>query len=68
LTAAYHSYSSDVLDRGIGSEWDAQIELVIDAHSSLLAKFADYQGSGATAGGFRGQKNWLGSDCIQILR
>jgi hypothetical protein len=60
LTAAYHSYSSDVLDRGLGSEWDAQIELVMDPHSSLLAKFADYQGSGVAASGFADKRiGWV---------
>jgi hypothetical protein len=52
LTAAYHGYSTDILNRGIGSEWDAQIECVLDAHLSLLAKFADYQGAGVIVGGF----------------
>lgn len=52
LTAVYHGFSTDRLNQGIGSEWDAQIECALDAHLSVLGKFADYQGSGVAAGGF----------------
>ena len=48
----YHSYSTDHLGAGIGSEWDAQGELVVDPNLSLLAKYANYQGSGVAFGGF----------------
>lgn len=48
----YHSYASDHLGTGIGSEWDVQGELVVDANLSLLAKYANYQGSGIAFGGF----------------
>ena len=48
----YHSYATDHLGAGIGSEWDAQGELVVDANLSLLAKYANYQGSGIAFGGF----------------
>jgi hypothetical protein len=48
----YHSYATDHLGAGIGSEWDAQGELVVDANLSLLAKYANYQGSGIVFGGF----------------
>ena len=51
-TVTYHSYQTDQLGKGIGSEWDAQAELAIDANASLLLKYADYQGSGAAFGGF----------------
>jgi hypothetical protein len=48
----YHSYATDHLGAGIGSEWDAQGELVVDTNLSLLAKYASYQGSGIAFGGF----------------
>ena len=48
----HHDYTSDHLGAGIGSEWDAQGELVVDANLSLLMKYADYQGSGTGFGGF----------------
>jgi hypothetical protein len=48
----YHSYATDHLGAGIGSEWDAQGELVVDANLSFLAKYANYQGSGVSFGGF----------------
>ncbi len=48
----YHSYATDHLGAGIGSEWDAQGELVVDANLSLLVKYANYQGSGIAFGGF----------------
>jgi hypothetical protein len=48
----YRSYATDHLNAGIGSEWDAQGELVVDANLSLLAKYANYQGSGIAFGGF----------------
>jgi len=52
LTAAWHDYRTDRLDQGIGSEWDLQAEMVVDARLSLLAKYADYAGPGIAAGGF----------------
>jgi len=48
----YHDYATDNLNTGIGSEWDAQGELVVDANLSFLVKYAGYQGSGVAAGGF----------------
>jgi hypothetical protein len=48
----YHRYTNDVLDAGIGTEWDAQAELVADTRLSFLLKYANYQGSGVAAGGF----------------
>lgn len=48
----YHSYATDHLNAGIGSEWDAQGELVADSNLSFLVKYANYQGSGASLGGF----------------
>jgi hypothetical protein len=48
----YHSYATDHLGAGIGSEWDAQGELLVDANLSFLAKYANYQGSGVAFGGF----------------
>ncbi len=48
----YHDYRSDVLGRGIGTEWDLQGELVMDGGLSFLAKYANYAGSGAGFGGF----------------
>lgn len=50
LAAAYHSFKSDALSQGIGTEWDLQTELVVDTHWSFLAKYADYAGSGTTVG------------------
>lgn len=51
-SVAYHSYATDHLNAGIGSEWDIQGELVVDANLSFLAKYANYQGSGTGFGGF----------------
>ena len=48
----YHRYTTDVLNAGIGTEWDAQAELVADARLSFLVKYANYQGSGVAVGGF----------------
>jgi hypothetical protein len=48
----YHTYTTDVLAAGIGTEWDAQAELVADSNLSFLFKYAGYQGSGAAVGGF----------------
>jgi len=48
----YHAYATDVLNAGIGTEWDAQAELVADSNLSFLLKYANYQGSGAAFGGF----------------
>jgi len=50
-TIAYHDFGSAKLDLGIGTEWNAQAEFVLDANFSILAKYADYAGSGLTAGG-----------------
>jgi hypothetical protein len=52
LTATWHDFKTDRLNQGIGSEWDLQAELVMDARLSFLAKYADYAGSGVAAGGF----------------
>jgi hypothetical protein len=51
-TAVYHRYTTDHLGKGIGSEWDLQAELLIDANTSFLAKYAAYKGSNAAFGGF----------------
>lgn len=48
----YHAYATDVLNTGIGTEWDAQAELVADGNLSFLLKYANYQGSGLAFGGF----------------
>lgn len=48
----YHTYTTDRLTAGIGTEWDMQAELVADANLSFLLKYASYQGSGAAVGGF----------------
>ena len=42
----------DNLNTGIGTEWDAQADLVADANLSFLLEYANYQGSGAAFGGF----------------
>jgi hypothetical protein len=56
----YHSYTADALNAGIGTEWDAQAELVADGNLSFLLKYADYQGSGAAFGGFADKRVlWL---------
>ena len=52
LSLAWHDFKTETLDRGIGSEWDLQGELVMDARLSFLAKYAAYAGSGLGAGGF----------------
>jgi len=52
LNATWHDFRTDKLNTGIGSEWDLQAELVMDANLSVMLKYADYQGSGTTVGGF----------------
>ncbi len=52
LNATYHDFKTDNLSRGIGSEWDLQAELTVDANLSFMAKYANYAGSGAAFGGF----------------
>lgn len=52
LNATYHDFKTDTLGRGIGTEWDAQAEVVVDAHLSFMAKYASYAGSGIAFGGF----------------
>lgn len=48
----YHDFATDHLGAGIGAEWDASLELAVDASASVLAKYAAYQGSGVAFGGF----------------
>jgi len=48
----YHDFTTDNLSAGIGTEWDASAELAVDANASVLVKYANYQGSGTTFGGF----------------
>jgi hypothetical protein len=56
----YHSYTTDILNAGIGTEWDAQAELLTDGNLSFLLKYADYQGSGVAVGGFADKRIiWL---------
>lgn len=52
LNATWHDFKTDTLSTGIGSEWDLQAELTMNANLSFLLKYADYQGAGAAAGGF----------------
>jgi len=52
LNATYHDFKTDTLNRGIGTEWDLQAELTVDASLSFMAKYANYAGSGASVGGF----------------
>ncbi len=49
---AWHDYTTDNLSAGIGTEWNISAELAVDANLSFLAKYASYQGAGATFGGF----------------
>lgn len=49
---AWHDYRSDRIDAGLGSEWNIQAELAVNANLSVLAKYASYTGSGLAAGGF----------------
>ena len=51
-TLVYHDFTTDRLTAGIGSEWDASLELAVDANASLLAKYAVYRGAGVAFGGF----------------
>ncbi len=51
-TMFYHDFTTDNLTQGIGSEWDASLELAVDAQTSLLAKYAAYRGAGTAFGGF----------------
>jgi len=48
----WHDFTTDNLSAGIGSEWDASLELAVDANASVLVKYAAYQGSGVAFGGF----------------
>jgi hypothetical protein len=52
LNATYHDYTADHVGHGIGSEWDLQAELTVDASLSFMAKYANYAGSGVAFGGF----------------
>jgi hypothetical protein len=52
LSATYHDFKTDLLKRGIGTEWDLLAELTLDANLSFMAKYADYAGSGTAVGGF----------------
>lgn len=52
LNATWHDFKTEVLNRGIGSEWDIQAELIVDANLSFMAKYASYAGSGMAVGGF----------------
>lgn len=52
LNATYHDFKSDTLNHGLGTEWDLQAELIIDARLSVMAKYANYAGSGVGFGGF----------------
>ena len=51
-TLIYRDFTTDNLTAGIGTEWDASLELAVDANASVLAEYADYQGSGLAFGGF----------------
>ena len=51
-TVFYHDFTTDNLTQGIGSEWDASLELAVDPQTSLLAKYAAYRGAGVAFGGF----------------
>jgi hypothetical protein len=48
----WHDFNTDRLSAGIGSEWDASLELAVDDKASVLAKYAAYQGAGLAFGGF----------------
>jgi len=59
-TIYYHAYATDQFNAGIGTEWDAQAELAVDGNFSLLAKYANYQGSNVALGGFADKRIfWL---------
>ena len=62
LTAAvaYHDFKADRTGVGIGSEWDASLELAVDQKLSFLLGTAAYDGAGIGAGRFAGKKVvWL---------
>lgn len=48
----WHDFNTDRLSAGVGSEWDASLELAVDDKASVLAKYAAYQGAGLAVGGF----------------
>jgi hypothetical protein len=52
-TLVYHDFRAAHIDAGIGTEWDASLELALDKHTSFLLSLADYQGSGTSLGGFK---------------
>ena len=59
-TIAYHDFRTDRTDVGIGTEWDATLELAIDQRASFLLGVADYQGAGVGFGGFKDKSTlWL---------
>lgn len=51
--AIYHSFSTGRTDTGIGHEWDIALNAAFDAHFSIAASYAAYDGAGIGAGGFR---------------
>ena len=64
----YHSYATDHLGAGIGSEWDAQGELVVDANLSLMAKYAQLSGLRHRLRRLRRQIHPLAPDSVEILK
>jgi len=57
---AYHDFQTDRTGAGIGSEWDATLELSADQHASFLLGVANYQGAGVGFGGFKDKSTlWL---------
>lgn len=56
----YHSFTSDRLDTGIGSEWDLALNAAFTKQFSLNASYAAYAGDGLSAGGFKDKTiTWL---------
>ena len=59
-TLAYHDFTTDRTHVGIGSEWDASLELAVDRHTSFLVGAAAYSGAGIGLGGFADKTiTWL---------
>jgi len=43
--AAYHDFSAEHMSANYGNEWDAQVEAAVDAHLTLGAEYAAFQGA-----------------------
>lgn len=52
VSVVHHDFEAERTGLGIGSEWDASLELAIDQHVSFSVAAAVYNGAGIGQGGF----------------